>query len=271
LSDHDLDIAHMRYAKSLYGGKVARRYPTPDGELTLDRATPPRPQGLPHGFSFVVMRLYNNQPPPILPVFQNTCYPPNQPSPRRSFTFGRLMAQAVREWQVDARVAFVASGGHSHFVVDEEIDQLVLGGLQNKDANQLSTLPRHRLYSATSESLNWVAVGGLCRIPNCNSSYWTTYPSTARLLRRAVAGHSLAGNERGESAVASRKEVHRYNLHVHPRVQLHAVGIEVECLSVTAIHSARAFHARFGTPESRASDATQLSSYASPTRAPPRK
>jgi hypothetical protein len=37
-----------------------------------------------------------------------------------------------------ASVAFVASGGLSHFVVDEEIDQLVLSGLQNKDAEQLS-------------------------------------------------------------------------------------------------------------------------------------
>jgi hypothetical protein len=100
LSDHDVDIAHLRYPKPLYGGKVARRYPTPDGELILDRETPPRLQGLPHGFSFVIKRLYNNQPRPILPVFQNTCYPPNQPSPRRSFTFGRLMAQAVREWQM---------------------------------------------------------------------------------------------------------------------------------------------------------------------------
>jgi hypothetical protein len=54
----------------------------------------------------------------------------------------------------------VASGGLSHFVVDEELDWTVLNGLLDKDAQALSTLPRHRLHSATSESLNWVSLGG---------------------------------------------------------------------------------------------------------------
>ena len=160
LIDHDFDVAHMRYMEPEYGGKVARRYPTPDGELALDRETTPRPRGLPHGYSFVVKRLFHNQPRPILPVFQNTCYPPNQPTPRRAFNFGRAIAQAVREWDAPLRVAVVASGGLSHFVVDEELDQMVLGGLQRKDQAALAAIPRHRLHSATSESLNWVTVGG---------------------------------------------------------------------------------------------------------------
>jgi hypothetical protein len=84
LGDHDFDIAHMTHAQQPYGGKVARRYPTPDGELKSVRDTPMHDQGLPHGFAFVVKRLFNNQPRPIVPVFQNTCYPPNQPSGRRS-------------------------------------------------------------------------------------------------------------------------------------------------------------------------------------------
>src|SRR6185503_4464796 len=33
LGDHDFDIAHTTHVKPSYGGKVARRYPTPDGEL----------------------------------------------------------------------------------------------------------------------------------------------------------------------------------------------------------------------------------------------
>jgi 3-O-methylgallate 3,4-dioxygenase len=81
LIDHNFDVAHIRHLKPEYGGKVARRYPTPDGELQLERETPPRPQGLPHGYSFIVKRLFNNQPRPVLPIFQNTCYPPNQPTP----------------------------------------------------------------------------------------------------------------------------------------------------------------------------------------------
>jgi 3-O-methylgallate 3,4-dioxygenase len=57
-------------------------------------------------------------------------------------------------------VAIVASGGLSHFVVDDELDQQVLNGLLGKNAEALCSLPRHRLHSATSETLNRVSLGG---------------------------------------------------------------------------------------------------------------
>jgi len=57
-------------------------------------------------------------------------------------------------------VAIVASGGLSHFVVDEELDRMVLGALEKKDAATLKSVPRERLYSAASETLNWIALGG---------------------------------------------------------------------------------------------------------------
>ncbi len=160
LSDHDIDVAHFNHLRQPYGGRVARRYPTPDGELNQVRETPDHEQGLPHGFSFVVKRLFDNRPGAILPVFQNTCYPPNQPSPKRSFQLGQTIAAAVNEWPGSERVAVVASGGLSHFVVDEELDLSLMDGLCRKDPETLTTLPRNRLFSATSESLNWVAVGG---------------------------------------------------------------------------------------------------------------
>ena len=160
LIEHDFDVAHLRYPKDLYGGRVARRYPTKNGELDYVRDTPPREQGLPHGVSFIVKRLFDNQPGPILPVFQNTCYPPNQPTPRRSFAMGQAVAAAIAEWSEPAKVAIVASGGLSHFVVDEELDRMVLGALEHKDDKALQSIPRHRLHSAASEALNWVALGG---------------------------------------------------------------------------------------------------------------
>ena len=55
---------------------------------------------MPHGFAFVVKRLFNNQPRPILPVFQNTCYPPNQPSAKRSYQLGQQIAEAAN-WARD--------------------------------------------------------------------------------------------------------------------------------------------------------------------------
>src|SRR5207244_2343619 len=87
-------------------------------------------------------------------------YPPNTPSARRSYQLGQAIAGAVAAYPDDARVAVVASGGLSHFVVDEELDRRLLAALASKDAATLQSLPKERLYSATSESLNWVAVGG---------------------------------------------------------------------------------------------------------------
>ena len=110
--------------------------------------------------SFVVKRLFDNRPRPILPVFQNTCYPPNQPTPRRSFAIGQAVAAAVRAWGEPAKVAVVASGGLSHFVVDEELDRSLLAALARDDATALTSIPRQRLHSAASEALNWVALGG---------------------------------------------------------------------------------------------------------------
>ena len=160
LIEHDFDVAHFNYLHETYGGSVGRRYPTADGERDHVQVTEPRAQGLPHGYAFVVKRLFENKPGTILPVFQNTCYPPNQPTCRRSFQFGQAIAGAIESWDTDARVAVVASGGLSHFVVDEELDHMVLKALEEKDAETLMSLPRHRLYSAASETQNWVAAGG---------------------------------------------------------------------------------------------------------------
>jgi len=160
LNEHDFDVAHMTHSPEQSGGRVARRYPTKNGELNYVRETPRHEQGLPHGFAFVIKRLFANQPRPILPFFQNTCYPPNQPSPKRSFALGEAIAEAIKAWSEPARVALVASGGLSHFVVDEELDRGVLSALEKKDAEALKATPRERLFSAASETLNWIALGG---------------------------------------------------------------------------------------------------------------
>ena len=158
---NDFDVSHFNYVKDSYGGKVGRRYPLKDGENPLVRETAPKTQGLPHGYAFVVKRLFNNQPRTILPIFENTCYPPNQPTVRRSYKFGEQIRAAIESWDSDARVAVIASGGLSHFVVDEELDRMVLDALEAKDAEVLMSVPRERLYSAASETQNWIALGGV--------------------------------------------------------------------------------------------------------------
>lgn len=158
--ERDFDLSHFNYVRSHYGGKVGRRYPTIAGETAVLRTRNPHPQGLPHGFAFVVKRLFDAAPCKIVPIFQNTCYPPNAVRPRRCFDFGRAICEAIRSWESEARVAVIASGGLSHWVVDEEIDGIVLEALRHKDRDRLRSLPAHRLQSAASETLNWVTLAG---------------------------------------------------------------------------------------------------------------
>jgi hypothetical protein len=74
---------------------------------------------------------------------------------------GQQIGAAIKAWDQPARVAVIASGGLSHYVVDEEFDRQLLAALGQKDAETLKTLPKERLYAAASESLNWVAVAGV--------------------------------------------------------------------------------------------------------------
>ena len=158
--DNDFDVSHSKYLKEESGGFVARRYPTPNGESTFGRMTNPRQQGMPHGFAYCIKRLMHNEPFPIVPVSLNTCYPPNQPTPKRCYNFGLEIKAAVESWSKDARVAVIGSGGLSHFVVDEELDRAALKAMVDNDADTLSNLPRHRLNSAASETRNWIATAG---------------------------------------------------------------------------------------------------------------
>ena len=104
----------------------------------------------------------NNKIRSIVPVTQNTFYPPNQPSAKRCYNLGRSMAKIIKDWDSEKRVAVVGSGGLSHFLVDEEIDQLAIKGMREKDVNQLAALPRYRLNSGNSEILNWITAAGAC-------------------------------------------------------------------------------------------------------------
>ena len=94
------------------------------------------------------------------PVLLNTYYPPNQPTPRRCYQLGRAIRQAIEGWPARKRVAVAASGGLSHFFVDEELDRHVLDLLVKKDGEALGALPAAQLESGNSEIRNWIATAG---------------------------------------------------------------------------------------------------------------
>jgi len=114
----------------------------------------------PHAYGFVYRRVMRDKVVPHVPVFVNTFYPPNQPPAARCYQFGRALARAVMSWPEDIRVAMIASGGLTHFVVDESFDHEILEALQKGDAAALSAFPENMFQSGTSEIKNWIAVAG---------------------------------------------------------------------------------------------------------------
>ena len=116
--------------------------------------------GIGHAFGYVYNRLMTGNVIPTLPVMLNTYYPPNQPTPKRCYDLGRAITEAIEAWPTDARVGVVASGGLSHFVVDEELDQMALEGMKNKDVTKLGVLSRVKMNSGNSEIRNWIVVAG---------------------------------------------------------------------------------------------------------------
>jgi len=112
---------------------------------------------IPHAFGFIYRRIMNDEVIPNVPVFINTFYPPNQPSLRRCYDFGETIRKAIESWDSDLKVAVIASGGLTHFVVEEDLDQEVLAAMKAKDVDKLTNLPENRFNAGTSEIRNWIA------------------------------------------------------------------------------------------------------------------
>ncbi len=113
-----------------------------------------------HAFGFVHRRMMNDHVIPIVPVALNTYFPPNQPRPRRCYELGRALRAAVQSAPGGARVGILASGGLSHFTVDEALDRGVLDACKRNDGEALASIPVAKLNSGSSEIRNWITVAG---------------------------------------------------------------------------------------------------------------
>jgi Catalytic LigB subunit of aromatic ring-opening dioxygenase len=120
----------------------------------------PEGEGEGHAFGFVHQRIMKDVPIPVVPIFLNTYYPPNQPSPRRCYKLGQAIREAVEGYPQKLRIGVVASGGLSHFTVDEALDGEIIRALREKDASALQELPRQQLNSGSSEIRNWICAAG---------------------------------------------------------------------------------------------------------------
>lgn len=116
--------------------------------------------GAPHAFGHIYRQVMRDKVVPHVPVFQNTFYPPNQPSARRAYAFGQVVAKAIETWRSDARVALFASGGMSHFVIDEDFDRRFISALAARDKDYLTSIPLSELQSGNSELKSWISLAG---------------------------------------------------------------------------------------------------------------
>jgi hypothetical protein len=123
--------------------------------------------GIPHAFGFFYHRVLDDlrRDPKLatLPIFVNCFFPPNQPSARRALEFGKAIGRAIAAWPSEQRIGIVASGGFSHFVVDEELDWRMIRALQQDDEAGLANEPETTFQSGTSEIKNWMVVFGAMR------------------------------------------------------------------------------------------------------------
>jgi 3-O-methylgallate 3,4-dioxygenase len=147
-------------------------------------------EGEGHAMAYVhrhVMRA--DKPIPIVPVLLNTYFPPNQPSPRRCYRLGQAVRRAVASFSGDGRIGVLASGGLSHFLVDEEFDRAIIKALTDKDHALLSSLPRNKLFAGSSEILNWVALAGAAETLDLR---WSEYVPGYRTPAGTGTGMSFA-------------------------------------------------------------------------------
>lgn len=113
----------------------------------------------PHAFGFLYRQIMLDRVVPSVPVLVNTFYPPNQPSIERCYDMGRALKTAIESWDSDARVAVIASGGLTHFVIDEVVDECLLNVIRRQSPIQeLASFGNATFQAGTSELKNWVPV-----------------------------------------------------------------------------------------------------------------
>jgi hypothetical protein len=134
-----------------------------------------------HAFGFVHVRMMSDSNViPIVPVALNTYFPPNQPRPRRCYDLGRAIRKAVQNSKGSERVGILASGGLSHFTIDEELDRGVLAACQDNNGEALASIPVEKLNSGSSEIRNWIAAAGAAgHLKNVWQEYIPCYRSAA--------------------------------------------------------------------------------------------
>ncbi len=116
-----------------------------------------------HALSFLHRRYLTKRRIPMVPILLNTFDPPNQPTPKRCEQLGAALRDLIAKYPKDIRVGILASGGLSHFVVEEKLDRAILEALRTKDSAFLRSIDPLRLQAGSSEIRNWIVVAEAAR------------------------------------------------------------------------------------------------------------
>lgn len=142
-------------AKRLLGDLIARKFDVSHTKYYREG------QGMTHAFAYVYTRVMDDVVYPVIPVSINTYFPPNQIPARRAFELGAAIREAIEAWDEPLRVAVIATGGLSHFVVDEKFDREFLDLMEKDDVELHAALPEAKLQSGNSEFRCWSALAGV--------------------------------------------------------------------------------------------------------------
>jgi aromatic ring-opening dioxygenase catalytic subunit (LigB family) len=129
-------------------------------DLAQSDATPsgaPR-GGIPHAYGFFYHTILQDKTPPSVPIILNVHFPHNTPKVRRCLELGRALHRAIATFDGYRRVALMASGGLTHFVIDEELDRTVIAAMESGDEQALERLPENLFKVGTAEIKNWLPV-----------------------------------------------------------------------------------------------------------------
>ena len=116
--------------------------------------------GMPHSYGFIYKQIFRDNVVSHVPIDTNTFFPPNQPPAPRCYELGKILGEAIRTWEEDLRVAVIATGGLSHFVVQEDFDREIMEAMARNDFEHLLTYHEGWYQAGSSEIKSWIATGG---------------------------------------------------------------------------------------------------------------
>jgi hypothetical protein len=114
--------------------------------------------GIPHAYGFFYHTILEDKTPPSVPIILNVHFPHNTPKLQRCLELGRGIYRAIRSFTGYQRVALMASGGLTHFVIDEDFDRKVIAAMKSGDEDTLAGLPESYFKVGTAEIKNWYPV-----------------------------------------------------------------------------------------------------------------